>query len=332
MDNLTHGLVGLAIGALRRPDGGPGTGRAFSPTDKAVLVASVVAAELPDLDTLLPAANEVMHALQAHRGISHALVVAPAWALVAAGLACAIFRGARVAPAFGHALGAVLFAHLAPDLWTGWGTRALLPFTDARLHWDLTSVVDPLFTLPMLAALIFALVKRARWRRALTVGLAVSCAYLSFRVVSREILIDRVEAAYPNASRVEVFPAILSASAWRWVVALPEGYAAGTAKLLGTVEEQRRIPSSPPIPAELEANATVREALAWARLPSVTVEPLEGGGRQVRIADLRYHLGGSPTLSIVVDTADDGSTMGARLDRGGTAAEIAKRWRSSWAD
>ena len=44
MDNLTHGLVGLAIGALRKPDGGPGTGRTFSPTDKAVLFASVVAA------------------------------------------------------------------------------------------------------------------------------------------------------------------------------------------------------------------------------------------------------------------------------------------------
>lgn len=329
MDNLTHGLVGLAIGALRRPDGGPGRDRPFSPTDKAVLFASVVAAELPDLDTLLPAANEVMHALHAHRGISHALVITPLWALVAAGLACAIFRGARAGPAFAYALGAVIFAHVGPDLWTGWGTRALLPFTDARLHWDLTSVVDPTFTLPLIAGLVVALSKRARWRRALTVALAVSCVYLGFRTASRAILIERVEAAHPAASRVEVFPSLLSASAWRWVAVLPDGYAAGMAPLFGAVEEQRRIPTSALLPDELLENETVREALAWARLPSVSVEPLEDGGSQVRIADLRYHLGGEPTLSIVVDTSRDGATRSARLDRGGSAAEIAKRWRSA---
>ncbi|HEY0839177.1 MAG TPA: metal-dependent hydrolase [Vulgatibacter sp.] len=329
MDNLTHGLVGLAIGALRRPDGGPGTGRPFSPTDKAVLFGAVVAAELPDLDTLLPAANEVMHALHAHRGISHSLVAAPVWALVAAGLACAIFRGARAGPAIAHALGAVFFAHLGPDLWTGWGTRVLLPFSDARLHWDLTSVIDPIFTLPLLAALIFALVKRPRWRQALVVGLVVSCTYLGFRVASRAVLIDRVEATYPTANRVEVFPAILSASKWRWVAVLPEGFAAGVVPLLGEVEEQRRIPATPALPEGLRSNDTVREALAWARLPSVLVDHRPSGGLQVRIADMRYHLGGEPTLSIVVETADDGSTLDARLDRGGSAKEIAERWRSS---
>ncbi|AKU92612.1 metal-dependent hydrolase [Vulgatibacter incomptus] len=329
MDNLTHGLLGLAIGALRRPDGGPGTGRPFSATDKAVLCASLVAAELPDLDTLLPAANEAMHALHAHRGISHAIVVTPLWALVATGLACALFRGARALPTFGFALGAVLFAHLAPDLWTGWGTRALLPFTDARLHWDLTGVVDPLVTLPLLAGLIFAWVKRASWRKALTIGLAVSCAYLGFRGISREIVKGRLEAAYPTASRIEVFPSLLSAHRWRWVAEVPEGYEAGVAQLFGAVESQRRIPMSPPLPADLGANEAVREALAWARLPTVSVEPLEDGGHQVRIADLRYHLGGEPTLSIVVDVDREGATRDARLDRGGTSAEIVERWKSS---
>ncbi len=329
MDNLTHGLLGLAIGALRRPDGGPGTGRRFSATDKAVLLASVVAAELPDLDTLLPAANEVMHALHAHRGISHAIVVAPLWALGATGLGCAIFRGARARPVFGYALGALLFAHLAPDLWTGWGTRALLPFTDVRFHWDLTSVVDPFFTLPLLAGLLFALFRRLRWRQTLAAALAMSSVYLGFRAVSRELLIDRVEAAYPSASRVEVFPAILSATRWRWVAEIPDGYAAGVAPLVGPIEEQRLIPSSLPLPEALEANETVREALAWARLPSTTVEALEDGAHRVRIADLRYHLGGEPTLSIVVDLDVDATTQDARLDRGGSAAEIAARWRSS---
>ena len=54
--------LGLALGALRRPDAPAGS--PLSPTDKAVLLGSVLAAELPDLDTLLPAANSVDHALR----------------------------------------------------------------------------------------------------------------------------------------------------------------------------------------------------------------------------------------------------------------------------
>ena len=52
MDNLTHGLLGLALGALRRPEAPAGA--PLSPTDKAVLLGCLLASELPDLDTLLP--------------------------------------------------------------------------------------------------------------------------------------------------------------------------------------------------------------------------------------------------------------------------------------
>jgi len=329
MDNLTHGLLGLTIGALRRPDGGPGKNLPFSSTDKAVLVASFVAAELPDLDNFLPAANPVMHALHAHRGLSHALAFAPVWALLATALACLIFRGARRLPAFGFALAAVLFAHIASDLWTGWGTRAWLPFSDARLSLDITSVVDPFFTLPLIVAAGWALARRRQWRSALIVGLAISSAYLGFRTVSRAALLDRIERSYPEAGRVEVFPALLSASLWRYVAVLPEGYAAGAVPIFGDIREQRRIPFSQPLPEELIDNSTVDEALAWARLPLISVQESERGSQTVEIADLRYHLGGAPTLSIVIEVDADGRTIDARLERGGSTAEILERWRSS---
>ena len=44
MDTLTHGLLGLAVGAARRPDVKPDEGRA-SPTDRAVLLSCVIAAD-----------------------------------------------------------------------------------------------------------------------------------------------------------------------------------------------------------------------------------------------------------------------------------------------
>jgi len=328
MDNLTHGLFGLAIGALRRPDD-PARflRRAGSPTDKAVLFGSVLAAELPDLDILLPAPNEVVHALRAHRGISHALLFAPVWALIATFVARLVFRRARPGPVFAFALLAVLFAHILPDLWTGWGTRALLPFSDTRLSWDVTSVIDPFVTLPLFAGAVWALARRDQARKAILIGFAVSCLYLGFRTVSRALLIERVERQYADASRVEVFPALFSITSWRYAAVSPEGYALGTVSVFGSPKEQRRIPHSPDIPVRLAAIPTVGEALAWARLPLVSTRPAEGGGTEVDVADLRYHLGGEPTLSIVIDVGPEGDVRSARLERGGSAKELFERWK-----
>lgn len=328
MDNLTHGLFGLAIGALRKPDDPSGfLRRTGSPTDKAVLFGCVVAAELPDLDIFAPAPNEVVHALRAHRGISHALLFAPVWALVATAVARLLFRRARPGPVYAYALLAVLVAHILPDLWTGWGTRALLPFSDARLSWDLTSVIDPFVTLPLLVGTIWAFVRKQHARRAILTGFAVSCLYLGFRTVSRAILVERVERQYAQASRVEVFPGIFSVTRWRYAAVSDDGYALGTVSAFGSPQEQRRIAHSKGLPARLASIPTVDEALAWARLPLVSTRPGQGGGTEIDIADLRYHLGGEPTLSIVIDVGPEGDVRSARLDRGGSAKELFERWK-----
>lgn len=328
MDNLTHGLFGLAIGALRRPDEASGfLRRKGSPTDKAVLFGSVLAAELPDLDILLPAPNEVIHALRAHRGLSHALLFAPIWALIATFLARLLFRRARPGPVFTFALLAVLFAHILPDLWTGWGTRALLPFSDTRLSWDITSVIDPVVTLPLFAGAVWAFARKDQARKAILVGLAVSSLYLGFRTVSRAVLMERVERHYAEASRVEVFPALFSMTSWRYAAVSDEGHALGTISIFGSLNEQRRLPHSPDIPVRLASIPTVGEALAWARLPVVSTRPAEGGGTEVDVADLRYHLGGEPTLSIVIDVGPEGDVRSARLERGGSPKELFERWK-----
>ncbi|MFP2933946.1 metal-dependent hydrolase, partial [Pyxidicoccus sp. 3LG] len=120
----------------------------------------MLASELPDLDTLLARGDAVTVALQAHRGLSHSLLFTPVVALGATLGACVLFRGARPRPVFLASLASVVLAHLLPDLWTGWGTRLLLPFSDARLSLDWTGVVDPWVTLPLLAGAGVA------WRRA----------------------------------------------------------------------------------------------------------------------------------------------------------------------
>jgi inner membrane protein len=326
MDNLTHGLLGLAVGALRRPD--------RSPTDRATLLACVLAAELPDLDTLLPAENPALHDLQAHRGISHSLLLAPVVALVATVLARLVFRGARPLAVFPYALASVLFAHLLPDLWTGWGTRLLLPFSDLRLALDWTLVVDPFVTLPLLVGTAWAWRRRREggWRRALLTGLCVSALYVGARVGVKAHLEGVVRAAYPQATRTRVFPTWLGITRWRFVAQDSGVYSAGDVGLFRAPREQRRVPIPSPdaLPAAIRAVPTLGEALAWARFPLVSSAPTPDGGLEVRVADLRYHLEGAPTLAFVValEPAGDGYRVrSARLERGGSAKELLRRWR-----
>ncbi|WP_437317415.1 metal-dependent hydrolase [Sorangium sp. So ce385] len=330
MDTLTHGLLGLAVGATRRPDVRPGEGRA-SPTDRAVLLSCVIAAELPDLDYFWPAGDAVLRTLRAHRGPSHALLFAPVGAAVAAGVAWLVLRRrARFAPVYAFSVLSVALAHLLPDLWTGWGTRLLLPFSDARLTLDWTGVLDPLVTLPLALGALVAWRRRARWRRAILVGAAVAAAYVGGRIATQQVLVARVAAAHPEARHVAVFPAMLGVTTWRFIATHEDAYAAGTVDLLGGAPtEERRVARAPsgPVPARVAAIPTVREALAWARFPVVRHAPAGDGGTTVRVADLRYHLRGDPTLEFIVDIAPDGAVTRARLERGGSARELLDRWR-----
>jgi hypothetical protein len=167
-----------------------------------------------------------------------------------------------------RALLAVPLAHLLPDLWTGWGTRLWLPFSEQRLALDWTMVIDPWFTLPLVVAAIWSLARRAQFERAFRFALALSLAYLTFRVVLSRHLAAVVRNAYPFATSVQVFPAPLSITRLRYVARQGEDYVAGSVTPGEAPHEQARVASRPtaPLPARLTAVATIREALAWAAM------------------------------------------------------------------
>jgi inner membrane protein len=321
MDSLTHGLLGLAVGSLRRPD-----------RDRvAVLVGCVLAAEIPDLDYLWPADDSVLHALMAHRGLSHAVLFSPLIALAATALTKLIFRGASTISIFSWSLPAVLFAHLLADAWTGWGTRLALPFSDARVTLDWMMVIDPLFTLPLLVGALWGIRRRTLIRRAMLTGAAVSCLYLAARVAIRAELMARVQASYPNAEAVQVFPSWLGPIHWRYVAVVGDRYAVGSVNAFATPQEQavhRRAPLHALSPLA-RSNGTVREALAWARFPLVDERPRVPSGVQLRVADLRYHLNGAPTLSFQIELDDRARVVSATLDRGGSAGSLLERFRGA---
>lgn len=319
MDPLTHGLLGLAIGSLRRPD----------PNRRAVLLGSLFAAGLPDLDYLWPAADPVLHTLRAHRGVSHSLFFAPLVALGATGLAKLFVRDARWRAVYPWALAATVLAHLLADAWTGWGTRLFLPFSSERVTLDWMMVLDPLFTAPLLIGALWGIRRRALLRTPLLVGLAASCVYLVTRIAVQRTIEGGVRDHYPSAESIHVFPSWIGPMRWRYVAVGSEHYAVGAARLGSAPEEQARHPRSAATPssAPARANPTVREALAWARFPLLREEPGARGGVHVDIADLRYHLNGEPTLRFRIDLDAQGAVLAATLHRGGSARSLLERFR-----
>ncbi len=143
----------------------------------------------PDLDIFIRSASDPILFLEFHRQFTHALSFIPIGALICAAVLHPFvrkrlyFRESYLFCFLGYATHGLL------DACTTYGTQLLWPFSDMRVAWNNVSVVDPLFTLPALALIVFAsLRKKPRLAR---FAIAWAVAYLLLGVLQHE----RAEAA-----------------------------------------------------------------------------------------------------------------------------------------
>lgn len=170
MDSLTQIVLGGAIGELV-------AGRKLG--NRAVLWGAI-AGTIPDLDVFLRFFYHPIEAALVHRGFSHSLL----FALMAGPLLGLLFNVAtkRV---YGFWLWTHLFfwgivTHPLLDMFTNYGTQFFWPF-EARITFNSVFVIDPLYTIPFMVLLIWAmrLNKESLKRRKLNrIGLIYSTAYL----------------------------------------------------------------------------------------------------------------------------------------------------------
>jgi membrane-bound metal-dependent hydrolase YbcI (DUF457 family) len=175
MDNLTHGAFGIVTGWVRKVD----PARKDLHTDRAVPWATFLAAEAPDLDVFIrriPGLEGV-----SHRGITHTLIAVPFTALAAALLCKLLFPRARFPVVAVWAAAGMLVGHLFADVITFSGIRPFLPWSQARVSYEIIPFIDLNFSLPLLLVVIAGLLKPA-WRRPLAIGLAaLAIAYFGAR-------------------------------------------------------------------------------------------------------------------------------------------------------
>ena len=231
MDSIPHLFLGGAIAAAIAPP----------KYRRAALLAGAALNTLPDLDSLFIAlaTDDPVTLMTVHRSFSHSLFVLPflAWFI------WWMFkrRGKRVAESPARWFWVIqlsLVSHPLLDAFTVYGTQLFWPLHAPPVMLSSLFIIDPLYTIWLLAACVFAWFARERpsGQRALLAGLALSTAYLGWSMVAKSRIdqqADRDLAALglQGAPRFSV-PMPLNTLLWRVVAMTPDGYVIGDRSLV----------------------------------------------------------------------------------------------------
>ncbi|VXC56058.1 Hydrolase [Pseudomonas sp. 8Z] len=220
MDSITQAVLGATIqGALL----GRWQGR------KALLYGAALAT-LPDLDVFIDYGDAVAD-MTYHRGFSHSLFVLSGLALLLTWLV----RHYRPHPGYSSqrlllTLWLVLITHPLLDAFTSYGTQLFWPLMPTPTAWSSIFIIDPLYTLPLIIAVLAGLIGglHKRSTRIPTIALALSTLYLGFTLAGKYMAEQRVERELAHqgisAERIFATPTPFNSLLWRVIVLDGEDY------------------------------------------------------------------------------------------------------------
>ncbi len=173
---------------------------------------------LADADIFIRSESDPLLNIEFHRHFTHSLAFIPIGGLLCAGVFWLLLRSRRsFKELFVFAIAGYATAGLL-DACTSYGTQLLWPFSNARIAWNIISIIDPIFTLGLLVALGIGFARRNRFFP--RIGLAFALGYLLLGVVQndrassvgRELAGER---GHSDATRFTVKPSIGNLLLWR---------------------------------------------------------------------------------------------------------------------
>ncbi len=181
MDSITQAILGAAVGEslLGKRVGWKGA------------TLGAIVATIPDLDIVLTPFFSELEKISIHRGYSHSIL----FCILASIVLAYVFKRINWTKAIGYYRlylfsFLLLFTHVILDAFTSYGTQLFLPFTDWRVSFDSISIIDPVYTLPLILGLISSLFlfKKDDKKRSFAnaIGLIVSSLYLLFTLANKQ--------------------------------------------------------------------------------------------------------------------------------------------------
>ena len=232
-----------------------------------------VAGTLPDLDVLIDQGDAVRN-MVLHRAETHSLFWLTLFSLPFSALVARLNGQWLLWRRWWLALWLALVTHPMLDAMTVYGTQLGLPFTNYPYGVGSVFIIDPLYTLPLLIGVGWALAGGQHALRANAIGLAVSCIYLAWSAAAQQ-QVNRVAGASLaaqglSAERVLVTPTAFNTLLWRVVAVSGDSYYEGFYSLLDSGEAGRplafdRYARGNALADELQANASVQRIRAFSK-------------------------------------------------------------------
>lgn len=175
MDPVSQGVLGAAAAqsVLSNPQ------KIFAAT-----LLGTLGGMAPDLDVLIQSESDPLLFLEYHRQFTHSLVFIPIGGLL---VTLALYFWSKRYLSFNQSyvfVTAGYSTHALLDACTTYGTLLFWPFSDFRFSWNNVSIIDPLFTIPLLVLCTLGVIKRKPVFGKL--ALAWSLIYLFIGVIQRE--------------------------------------------------------------------------------------------------------------------------------------------------
>ncbi|WP_233900159.1 metal-dependent hydrolase [Tenacibaculum piscium] len=209
MDSLTQIILGAAVGeaVLGRKIG-----------NKAMFYGAI-AGTIPDLDVLASFFTDKVTALYIHRGFTHSIIFSVLFAPIFAWIVTR-YEKYKNFKNWTWLFFLAFVTHPILDAHTTWGTQLFWPF-DIRLAFKTIFVIDPLYTIPFLVFLIFAMTqKRVHKKRAFynKMGLIISSSYLVLTFLLKWLAFNQFEKALENQNieylQIDTRPSPLNTILW----------------------------------------------------------------------------------------------------------------------
>jgi inner membrane protein len=218
MDPLTQGVLGAALPQATRRKSHIGVAGALG----------FLAGMSADLDVFIRTSSDSLLFLEYHRQFTHSLIFIPI-----GGFLCALvlhwILGRRSKLTYlqtglfctlGYATHAVL------DTATSYGTMLFWPFSNERFSWNIVSVIDPLFTLPILILAIVSVMRQSPVFAG--IGLVWAGLYLvtaltqhhAALTIAKQIATNRGHAP----TRLDVKPAFGNILVWKTIYETPQHF------------------------------------------------------------------------------------------------------------
>lgn len=259
MDSVTQAAFGAAVGGLVAGPRGGWRGFAWG----------AVVATLPDLDSFASYGGPVAD-FTSHRGYTHALLIQTA---CAPWIAWPLHRLDRRVGDFKRWLTLVwlvLVTHALLDAATVYGTRLWLPLGPEAVGLGSIFIIDPVFTVALLAGMAAAWLSRRPRRAAVCngVGLALAAAYLLTTIAAQAAVEARARAAISGrdwtAERMLATPTPFNTVVWRIVAVGEDAYWEGFYRLgSGRAIRFTQYPREPALLEGLGDHAPVKRLQAF---------------------------------------------------------------------